>query len=152
MVKNGFIGEYEDPTSGRTIVVKNHGQNKMEFADGIIFVVRNPYNAIIADFNRQMMHSHTGSVDMTLFGGDIWDNFVSHHSGRWGNTHLWYPTYARKAGIPILIIYYEDLKEDVVPQMKRVHEFFEKNFNLTFPDAEWRLKCLYEVDKFNIKI
>ena len=52
MVKNGFTGEYDDPTSGRTIVVKNHGQNKMEFADGIVFVVRNPYNAIIADYNR----------------------------------------------------------------------------------------------------
>ena len=48
------------------------------------------------------------------------------------------------AKIPMLVIYYEDLKEDVIPQMKRVHKFFEENFNLTFPDTEWRLNCLEE--------
>ena len=38
MIDAGFIGEAELPTSGRTIVVKNHGQGKMEFADGIILI------------------------------------------------------------------------------------------------------------------
>ena len=31
--------------------------------------------------------------------------------------HLWYPTFAAKAEIPIHIIYYEDLKEDVIPEI-----------------------------------
>ena len=83
MVHHGFIGEYEDPTSGRTIVIKNHGQRQMEFADGIIFIVRNPYNAIIADFNRHKSGSHTGSVDLSRFSGPKWDDFVKQHSGRW---------------------------------------------------------------------
>ena len=39
----GFVGEFEPPTSGRTIVVKNHGHDEMENADGIIFVVRSGY-------------------------------------------------------------------------------------------------------------
>ena len=38
MVDAGFVGESEEPTSGRTIVVKNHGQSKMEYADGIVLV------------------------------------------------------------------------------------------------------------------
>ena len=83
MVQNGFQGEFDDPTSGRTIAVKNHGQNKMEYADGIILVVRNPYNAIIADFNRQTSHSHTGNTDFSKFSGPLWDRFVAQHTGRW---------------------------------------------------------------------
>ena len=83
MVQNGFIGEYDDPSSGRTIVVKNHGQNKMEYADGIILVVRNPYNAIIADYNRQTSHSHTGSANLSKFKGPAWDKFVVKHTSRW---------------------------------------------------------------------
>jgi len=56
MARNGFIGEYEDPISGRTIAIKNHWQDKMEFADGIILIIRNPYDAIIAEFNRKVSH------------------------------------------------------------------------------------------------
>ena len=61
-----------------------------------------------------------------------------------GASHLWYPTFAKAADIPILIVYYEDLKEDVIPQMKRVHNFFQKNFNLQFEDRNWRLQCMLE--------
>jgi len=142
MVQNGFLGEFDHPTSGTTIVVKNHGQNKMEYADGIILVVRNPYNAIIADFNRQTSHSHTGNTDYSKFSGPVWDHFVSQHGSRWGNTHLWYPAFAKKAEIPILVIYYEDLKEDVVPEMQKVLEFFKQNFEIQIPDEDWRLDCL----------
>ena len=56
MVRNGFIGEYENPTSGRTIVVKNHWQDQMEYAEGIILVIRNPYDAIVSEFNRKLSH------------------------------------------------------------------------------------------------
>lgn len=38
MIDAGFIGEADAPTSGRTIVVKNHGQRKMEYADGIVLL------------------------------------------------------------------------------------------------------------------
>jgi len=55
----------------------------MEFADGIILVVRNPYNAIVSDFNRQTSDSHTGNTDLTKFKGKEWDDFVFRHSKKW---------------------------------------------------------------------
>ena len=82
MVKGGFKCEYDDPSSGRTVVVKNHGQNKMEFAKGIILIVRNPYNAIVADFNRQFGGGHTGSAG-NHFDGPEWPQFIDHHLGNW---------------------------------------------------------------------
>ena len=83
MVNKGFLGEYETPTSGRTIVVKNHGHRYMEFAAGMVLVVRNPYDAIVADFNRQMSHKHTGSADPAQFEGEKWQKFVKQHAQRW---------------------------------------------------------------------
>jgi hypothetical protein len=64
--------------------------------------------------------------------------------------HLWYPTFAAKAEIPIHIIYYEDLKEDVIPEMKKVLYFFKNEFGLVIPDREWRLECLLQVSVLNI--
>ena len=55
----------------------------MERAEGIVLVIRNPYDAILADFNRQMSGSHTGSTDYSKFKGEVWENFVKQHAGRW---------------------------------------------------------------------
>ena len=60
------------------------------------------------------------------------------------DSHFWYPIYAKLAKIPLMVIYYEDLKEDVIPQMNRVHKFYEDHFNITFDDRELRLGCLVE--------
>lgn len=46
-------------------------------------IVRNPYNAIIADYNRQTSHSHTGTVDYSKFEGANWEHFIQQHSKRW---------------------------------------------------------------------
>ena len=87
MVNNGYVGEYDDPISGRTIVIKNHGFGKLEYADGIILVVRNPYDAIIASFNKRMSGSHTGSVGANKFSGKSWKSFVKQRSERWARDH-----------------------------------------------------------------
>jgi len=34
----GFIGELEEPLSGTTICVKNHGRTLIEFAKGVILL------------------------------------------------------------------------------------------------------------------
>ena len=55
---------------------------------------------------------------------------------------MWYPTFAKRAKIPIHIIFYEDLKIDVQNEMRKLLTFFENEFSLQFPDKEWRLDCL----------
>ena len=51
----------------------------MEYADGIIYVIRNPYDATIADYKRQVLHSHTSSVDMSVFDKPEWKAFQMQH-------------------------------------------------------------------------
>ena len=76
MFKNGFIGELEPPTSGRTVVVKSHSNSNSENADGIVLVIRNPYDSFKADFNRQMSSTHTGQVDPAIYNSTEWENFI----------------------------------------------------------------------------
>ena len=51
----------------------------------------------------------------------------------------------------MMIIFYENLKKDVIIEMKRVYEYFEKHFNLKFPNQDLRLKCLLQESSSNIK-
>ena len=85
MFKNGFIGELEPPTSGRTVVVKSHSNSNSENADGIVMVIRNPYDSFKADFNRQMSSTHTGQVDPKIYNKTEWEQFIERKSriSRW---------------------------------------------------------------------
>ena len=55
----------------------------MEFADGMIFIIRNPYDAIVADFYKQMSNCKSCKVSRSKFRGHVWDKFVHHQSQRW---------------------------------------------------------------------
>ena len=50
--------------------------------------VRNPYDAIIADFKRQNTHSHTANIDYSKFKGAIWEKFSMDHAKRWPRDSL----------------------------------------------------------------
>ncbi|KAJ8044701.1 WSC domain-containing protein 2 [Holothuria leucospilota] len=67
--KGGFLGETEPPRSGRVVVVKMHNiQRWVNELDGIILLVRNPYNAIVADFNRIVTYgNHQGTAPIVAF-------------------------------------------------------------------------------------
>jgi hypothetical protein len=146
MIDAGFLGEADEPTSGRTCVVKNHGQHDMEYADGIIYVIRNPYDATIADYKRQVLHSHTSSVDMSVFDKPEWKAFQMQHLKRWFSMNMWFPEYATKGDIPFHIMYYEDMKTNVTNEMVQILDFFEENYNFTTADRDRRLACLTMMD------
>ena len=51
----GFKGERDHWRSGRTICIKTHesGQKEIEAFDAAILLIRNPYKALMAEFNRK---------------------------------------------------------------------------------------------------
>lgn len=51
----GFKGERDHWRSGRTICIKTHesGQKEIESFDAAILLIRNPYKALMAEFNRK---------------------------------------------------------------------------------------------------
>lgn len=54
-VGEGFKGERDHWRSGRTICIKTHesGQKEIEAFDAAILLIRNPYKALMAEFNRK---------------------------------------------------------------------------------------------------
>ena len=58
LFEGGFLGEFEDVDSGKIIMVKAHRQIKKN--DGAVLLIRNPYDAILAEFNRNHGGGHTG--------------------------------------------------------------------------------------------
>lgn len=55
LTATGFKGERDHWRSGRTICIKTHesGQKEIEAFDAAILLVRNPYKALMAEFNRK---------------------------------------------------------------------------------------------------
>lgn len=51
----GFKGERDHWRSGRTICIKTHesGRKEIEAFDSSILMIRNPYKALMAEFNRK---------------------------------------------------------------------------------------------------
>lgn len=54
-LRTGFKGERDHWRSGRTICIKTHesGQKEIEAFDAAILLIRNPYKALMAEFNRK---------------------------------------------------------------------------------------------------
>lgn len=75
----GFKGERDHWRSGRTICIKTHesGQKEIEAFDAAILLIRNPYKALMAEFNRK-------------YGGHIGFAAHAHWKGK-GTTWEWGP-------------------------------------------------------------
>ena len=125
------------------MAIKTHGIASIEYAEGIILVVRNPYDAILADFNRQASGSHTGTATAADFAeSSMWQTFLPGHIKRWSASHLFYGEYANVTYIPIHVMYFEDLKSNVKEQIDQLVHFYKDKFQFEPKELEWRMECL----------
>jgi len=105
--------------------------------------VRNPYDAILADFNRQASGSHTGSATKEDFANsEMWTEYVPGHIKRWGASHLFYGEYSNITHIPIHVIYFEEIQNDAAAEMAKILEFYQKNFKYETEEKDRRFECL----------
>lgn len=84
-VSAGFKGERDHWRSGRTICIKTHesGKKEIETFDSSILMIRNPYKALMAEFNRkygghigfasQAHWKGKGETIQRIYRGDFWD-------------------------------------------------------------------------------
>lgn len=149
--ENGFKGEIEPMLSGKTIGNKNHGLRHLAEAGAIILVIRNPYNTLKAEFNRK--HTipeetggkglgHVGHADPAAFNTTAWDDFVVKMSARWVRHYHRYISESASKNIPLKIVYYENLQEDSVREMKHVLEFLEEAIGFKADNKKQRLSCI----------
>lgn len=139
----GFAGE--EVHSAAVLVVKSHdtslqwssshnSQHKQvnpQF-EGAIFLIRNPFHSIVSEWNRKLTKKHLGEGDnshIKFAGKDAfgtnpgWSRSIISLIWRWRLMIINYLIEPQHH--PILVIYYEDLKRNVMKEMKRMLNFLE---------------------------
>lgn len=151
--ENGFLGELEPIDAGTTIASKNHGFEFMERAKGVILVMRNPFDAFKAEFNRKQTEknvngikgrSHVGHADPKAFNSTVWFDTIKQVTIRWTNFYKGYVQTTSKLGIPLHVMYYEDLKANTLAQVEAILNFYENVTGFVPSDKDIRLKCIQQ--------
>ncbi|KAM6403734.1 sialate:O-sulfotransferase 2 [Rhynochetos jubatus] len=117
LYNKGFKGERDHWRSGRTICIKTHesGQKEIESFDSAILLIRNPYKALMAEFNRKY-GGHIGFAAHAHWKGKEWPEFVANYAPWWATHTLDWLRYGKK----VLVVHFEDLKQDLFIQLQRM--------------------------------
>ncbi|XP_043831028.1 WSC domain-containing protein 2 isoform X2 [Dromiciops gliroides] len=117
LYNKGFRGERDHWRSGRTICIKTHesGQKEIEAFDAAILLIRNPYKALMAEFNRKY-GGHIGFASQAHWKGKEWPEFVRNYAPWWATHTLDWLKYGKK----VLVVHFEDLKQDLFTQLERM--------------------------------
>ena len=118
-----------------------HESGAMNIFNKVIMLVRDPYEAIQAEFNRQYSaNNHTGYAPEFVYNldnGKIWRDFVYNSSSSvytWENTYIyWYYSFLDPS--TRYVIYYHDLVHNTEHELRKVLEFLKTNV------TEKEMKC-----------
>uniref|UniRef100_A0A8C5LYA1 WSC domain containing 1 n=1 Tax=Leptobrachium leishanense TaxID=445787 RepID=A0A8C5LYA1_9ANUR len=142
LYNKGFKGEKDHWRSGRTICVKTHesGKREVEMYDSSILLIRNPYKALMAEFNRKCA-GHLGYATERHWKSKEWPEFVNSYASWWASHATDWLHYGKK----LLVIHYEDLKRDLIGKLKEMVTFLNLTIN------EDRLLCVENNKDGNFK-
>lgn len=142
LYNKGFKGEKDHWRSGRTVCVKTHesGKREIEMYDSSILLIRNPYKALMAEFNRKCA-GHLGYATERHWKSKEWPEFVNSYASWWASHALDWLQYGKK----LLVVHYEDLKKDLIEKLKEMVTF------LNLPINEDRFLCVENNKDGNFK-
>ncbi|XP_018409605.1 PREDICTED: WSC domain-containing protein 1 [Nanorana parkeri] len=142
LYNKGFKGEKDHWRSGRTICVKTHesGKREIEMYDSSILLIRNPYKALMAEFNRKCA-GHLGYATERHWKSKEWPEFVNSYASWWASHALDWLQYGKK----LLVVHYEDLKKNLNGKLREIVAF------LNLPISENRFLCVENNKDGNFK-
>jgi len=143
LYSTGYLGEH----SSDTVIRKDHflltdskkvpsEKDVSKLYSAVVFIVRNPYNTYISDFQRRNTHSHTGMVNFENITEEI---------------TMFNPMFLSKLsksltskGVPLYVIVYEDLVKNPIGEIRKLLTTFAplKPILPNSKELEDRLMCL----------
>jgi hypothetical protein len=122
LLKNGFPAE--SVSNGSVIAVKTHEWGKVtrELFDTAIVLVRDPFDNILAEFNRRS-GGHVGHASQEKFSrdkGKFWQDFVMTKAR---DCEAMNSDWINNFQGPLLVIMYSDLADRVEEQLRRTLDF-----------------------------
>ncbi|XP_047670499.1 WSC domain-containing protein 2-like [Tachysurus fulvidraco] len=117
LYNKGFKGERDHWRSGRTVCIKTHesGRKEIDAFDSSILMIRNPYKALMAEFNRKY-GGHIGFASQAHWKGKEWPEFVKNYAPWWASHTLDWLQYGKN----VHLVHFEELKQDLFSQLKRM--------------------------------
>lgn len=133
LYNKGFKGERDHWRSGRTICIKTHesGRKEIEAFDSAVLLIRNPYKALMAEFNRKY-GGHIGFASQAHWKGKEWPEFVNNYAPWWATHTIDWLKYGKN----VLVVHFEELKQDLFVQLQRMVSL------LGIPIVQDRLLCV----------
>ncbi|KAL4227546.1 hypothetical protein ACF0H5_012989 [Mactra antiquata] len=147
-------GSRKCPLDGEVFIIKTHAtryrfthpfcksnHTSKGYFGKAIFILRDPYNALIADFNRHKAGKIT-TASQEVFKSTDWRVFVTKRIKRWRNFVLfWIKSFHN----PRFILIYEQLVQNKCEELTNVAEF------LSVSVSESTLACLLATDETQYK-
>ncbi|XP_011405847.1 PREDICTED: WSCD family member GA21586-like [Amphimedon queenslandica] len=143
----GFNGE--GVHSGSTLVVKTHEYTYSSQFVSTVFIIRNPYHAIIAGRTTDLLEisNDTDPNDSHLkvlrnkqkyfgYNNKDWDDYLNYHIKWWSKLIRYWVV---GSSVPVLVVKFEDLKQDPVQEVKRILDFINYQ-QLTVEELSLKMK------------
>ncbi|XP_077966625.1 sialate:O-sulfotransferase 2-like [Styela clava] len=143
LYEGGMLGQFLPAFSGRIVVVKDH-LLELKISPNYkmaILLIRNPYDAILAEFTRRNTRSHTGVANSDIFRKPGFKDFCKEHLlTLWlGISNIVMEKFVDK----VIVVYFEDLVKNPIKEIRRVVEFLPKEVVGSDEESfERRLMCL----------
>ncbi|XP_045185358.2 WSCD family member CG9164-like [Mercenaria mercenaria] len=122
-----FTGSHRCPTDGSVFIVKTHSRNVTATRRGcksmtysrVIYILRNQFDSVIAEFNRQQL-GKTTYASMNEFKSTKWERFVKAYAMSWQMSVLfWLKRYTGS----LYVLVYENLISNIMFEIYELSKF-----------------------------
>jgi len=133
------VSEYTEESSNNNVSFKN-----FHYYDKILTIVRSPLEAALSFYHFRLAKSHTGRV--ATYSREHFASSIATHLDVWFR-HFNAVIKAWERGQPVLMIHYEDMKENLKKEIAKVRSFLcvkpsrvRLTCVLVFPEGKFRRK------------
>ena len=130
-----------------TVICRSRLKDMARMFGRALLLIRNPYEAIISFWNHDRSGTYDSSSDYGILNlqdslhTDKFIDFAKTEIVLWEEIYLDYLS----AGTHLEVLHYEDMKEDIEREVRRIHEY------LQIPVDETRLECAFMIPKERFK-
>ncbi|CAG5081333.1 Oidioi.mRNA.OKI2018_I69.PAR.g9846.t1.cds [Oikopleura dioica] len=156
LFKAGMLGEITLPKDGETLFQKSHDIKDEQISNprGILFLLRNPFEAVVAEWKRRLTKGHTSDVEENVFKGEEWQNKGSYFLKKWRTlAKEVIDVYLENKNVSLHVFFYENLKADALHEMEQILDFIAQEDYFHVSDRSTRMNCLKntleETEKFH---
>ena len=82
------------------------------------------------------------SIVILAFNTTAWDDTVDKVTGRWRNFYTGYVLKGRRFNVPVHVVYYENLKQNVTREIEGILDFYKTAIGFEPANAQDRIDCI----------